>query len=50
MMQGRFAVLLSTKDIICVLNYKSMPCIALHSQRILLSYDINRIHEDKGMF
>ena len=43
-------VLSSTCDIICVLNYIVMPCIALHSQTLWLSYDINHIHEDKGMF
>ena len=50
MMQGHFAVLSSSYDIIFVLNYASMPCIALHSQRIRLSYDVNHLHEDKGMF
>ena len=50
MMQGRFAILSSAYDITCVLNYTSMPYIALHSQRIWLSYNINHIHEDKGIF
>ena len=50
MIQARFAVLSSRYDIICVLNYTSMPYIASHSQRIRLSNDINHIHEDKGIF
>ena len=50
MMQGRFAVLSSKYDIICVVNYTSMPHIALNSQRRWLSYNISHIHEDKGIF
>ena len=50
MMQGHFAVLSSKYDIICVLNYTSMPYIALHSQRRWLSYNIYHIHEDKSIF
>ena len=50
MMQGRFAVLSSKYDIICVLNYTSMPFIALHSQRRWLSYNVNLIHEEKRIF
>ena len=49
-MQGRFAVLSSKYDIICVLNYTSMPFIALHSQRRWLSYNVNHIHEEKCIF
>ena len=50
MMQGRFAVLSSKYDIICVLKYTSMPYIPLHSQRIWLSYNINHRHEGNGTF
>ena len=50
MMQGHFAVHSSRYDIICVLNYTSMPYIALHSQKRWLFYNINHIHEDKGIF
>ena len=41
MMQGRFAVLSSKYDIISVLNYISMPYIALRSQGRWVSYNIN---------
>ena len=50
MMQGRFTVLSSGYDIISVLNYTSMPYIALDSQRRWLSYNINHIYGDKGIF
>ena len=50
MIQGRFAVLASKHDIICIINYTGMPYIALDSQMIKLSYNINHIHEDIGIF
>ena len=50
MMQGRFAVLSSKYGIVCILNYTGMPYIALDCQRIRLSYNINHIHEDTGIF
>ena len=50
MMQGRFAVLSSKYDIICILNYTGMHYIALDSQRIRLSYNIIHIHKDTGIF